>query len=91
MGCDRLLLTNILLLLILLILLNILIYFVSWFFVLDQKVAKIYTTARLSRYILPGLLLSFLLELLYSDISSAFSNLSACFAALVGLAMLFFR
>jgi len=40
---------------------------------------------------LPGLLLPFLLELLYSDVSSAFSNLSAYFAPLVNLAMLLFR
>jgi hypothetical protein len=79
------------LLLILLILLNILIYFVGRFFVLDQKVAKIYTAARLSRYMLPGLLLPFLLELSYSDVGSAFSNLSACFAPLVGLTVLLFR
>jgi len=54
-------------------------------------VAKLYTTARLSRYMLLGLLLPFLLELLYSDVGSAFSNLSACFAPLVNLAMLLFR
>jgi hypothetical protein len=79
------------LLLILLFLLNILIYFVSRFFVLDQKVAKIYTAAWLSRYILPGLLLPFLLELSYRDVGSAFSNLSAYFAPLVSFAVLLFR
>ncbi|XTI94560.1 hypothetical protein V2W45_1502116 [Cenococcum geophilum] len=81
-SCNRLLFTNILLLLILLILLNTLIYFVGWFFILDQK---------LSRYILLGLLLPFLLELLYSDIGSAFSNFSAYFAPLVNLIILLFK
>jgi hypothetical protein len=59
--------------------------------------AKIYAAARylllllLGLLLLPGLLLPFLLELSYSDVGSAFSNPSACFAPLVGLAMLLFR
>jgi uncharacterized BrkB/YihY/UPF0761 family membrane protein len=85
----------------LLILLNILIRFVSRFFVLDQKMAKIYAAARPGGYrptsrlylllLLLGLLLPFLLELLLGYVGSTFSNLSAYFAPLVGLTVLLFR
>ena len=71
-----------------------LIHLIGRFFILDQKIAKIYTTAQLSRYLLLlllGLLLPFLLELLLGYISRIFSNLSTCFAPLVGPTMLFFK
>jgi uncharacterized BrkB/YihY/UPF0761 family membrane protein len=84
----------------LLILLNILIHFVSRFFILDQKMAKIYAATRPGGYkptsrlylllLLLGLLLPFLLELLLGYVGSTFSNLSACFAPLVGLTVLLF-
>jgi hypothetical protein len=53
--------------------------------------AKIYAAARYLLLLLLGLLLPFLLELSYSDVGSAFSNLGAYFAPLVSLTVLLFR